>query len=396
MCCCGQQDIHYSAFLRAVTAREQNGDCLNFPLFDNNFLPNRAEIIDLAPKSCCLRSEFLEFWCFQGYSCMMIRRQELRISSRMMILCIGLILIPTGLVHSSESEIRMHSGGSVTGTILAEKEDQLVVDLGYTVLVIPRERIESIQRGDKQPTITSPKPSEKLSENGSLYFSYKSPPAEIDMKSIVQKVGQAVVQVRTPGGLGSGFFINKDGHLVTNYHVIEKENELQVEVYHIEKKRLVRRTYRDIRIIAMNKFDDLALLKVDAPDNGEFEAVPLGDIDRLEAGESVFAIGSPLGLERTVTQGILSTKNRLIQGNLYLQTNTQINPGNSGGPLFNRSGEVVGVNNMKLTSGEGLGFAIPVSRVKYFLKNQDAFAYNLSNPVSPFVYGDPPRRPRAN
>ena len=212
------------------------------------------------------------------------------------------------------------------------------------------------------------------------------------MKSLVQKVGQAVVQVKTPGGLGSGFFISESGHLITNYHVIEKENQIQIEVYHRMKKRLIRRTYKDVSIVAINKFDDLALLKVDDKDREKFEPVPLGNLDYIEAGETVFAIGSPLGLERTVTKGILSTKNRLIGGNLYLQTNTQINPGNSGGPLFNARGEVVGVNNMKLTSGEGLGFAIPVAKLVYFLKNQDAFAYNLNNPVSPFVYGDAPQR----
>ncbi len=76
-------------------------------------------------------------------------------------------------------------------------------------------------------------------------------------------------------------------------------------------------------------------------------------------GDGVFAIGSPLGLERTVTQGILSTKTRELEGELYFQTSTQINPGNSGGPLFNLAGEVVGVTNMKITFGEGLGFAIP-------------------------------------
>ena len=106
----------------------------------------------------------------------------------------------------------------------------------------------------------------------------------------------------------------------------------------------------------------------------------------------MFAIGSPLGLERTVTQGILSTKTRQIEGELYLQTSTQINPGNSGGPLFNLAGEVVGVTNMKITMGEGLGFAIPVELVKNFLDHRDAFAYAADNPNNPYRYLDPPSR----
>ena len=291
-----------------------------------------------------------------------------------------------------EAEIKMKAGGSVTGLILAEKEDQLVVDLGYTVLVIPRDKVLEILKEDSKKVLNSKIPKDEEILKTELYFSYVNPPQKTDMKSLVQKVGQAVVQVKTPGGLGSGFFINESGHLITNYHVIEKENQIQIEVYHRMKKRLIRRTYKDVSIVAINKFDDLALLKVDDKDREKFEPVPLGNLDYIEAGETVFAIGSPLGLERTVTKGILSTKNRLIGGNLYLQTNTQINPGNSGGPLFNARGEVVGVNNMKLTSGEGLGFAIPVAKLVYFLKNQDAFAYNLNNPVSPFVYGDAPQR----
>ena len=109
----------------------------------------------------------------------------------------------------------------------------------------------------------------------------------------------------------------------------------------------------------------------DAP---KFAHVTLGDSDALAVGERVFAIGSPLGLERSVTEGIVSTKTRQLQGALYLQTTAQINPGNSGGPLFNLRGEVVGVTNMKITSGEGLGFAIP-GRVGHLLFEAPRFFF---------------------
>jgi len=120
----------------------------------------------------------------------------------------------------------------------------------------------------------------------------------------------------------------------------------------------------------------------------------MGSADALSVGEQVFAIGSPLGLERTVTEGILSTKTRQLQGELYLQTTAQINPGNSGGPLFNMSGEVIGVTNMKITFGEGLGFAIPVESVRFFLEHRDAFAYSTDNPSNPYHYLEPPSRTR--
>ncbi len=213
-----------------------------------------------------------------------------------------------------------------------------------------------------------------------------------DVSSLVKQIGEAVVQVKTPGGLGSGFFINEDGYLITNFHVIEGETEISVEVYQQSNGQLDRETYKQVKIIAINKFHDLALLHIEDKNAPKFKAVTLGSSDALSVGDGVFAIGSPLGLERTVTQGILSTKTRQLEGELYLQTSTQINPGNSGGPLFNLAGEVVGVTNMKITFGEGLGFAIPVELVKSFLDHRDAFAYSTDNPNNPFRYLEPPSR----
>jgi serine protease Do len=101
-----------------------------------------------------------------------------------------------------------------------------------------------------------------------------------------------------------------------------------------------------------------------------------------------------MGLERTVTEGIISTKTREFQGELYLQTTAQINPGNSGGPLFSMSGEVIGITNMKITFGEGLGFAIPIEAVRFFLDHRDAFAYSNDNPSNPYRYLEPPSHTR--
>ena len=106
----------------------------------------------------------------------------------------------------------------------------------------------------------------------------------------------------------------------------------------------------------------------------------------------MFAIGNPLGLERSVSQGIIGTKNRNFRGQVYIQTTAEINPGNSGGPLFNAKGEVIGVTNMKLLFAEGLGFAIPTPYLKLFLDNHEAFAFDRNNPNSGFRYLDPPRR----
>ena len=284
---------------------------------------------------------------------------------------------------------------AVTGKILAEKKDQIVVDLGFTVVTVPREDVLKVEREADASGAAAPKdvppPAVAIGASG-LYASATTPPPERPVRELVAKLGESVVQVRTPGGLGSGFFITEEGDLITNFHVIEGETKISVEVYQQKKGQLERKNYKDVRIIAINKFADLAILKVEDAGAPKFARVLLGDTERTAVGERLFAIGSPLGLERTVTEGILSTKTRQMGGDLYLQTTAQINPGNSGGPLFNLRGEVVGVNNMKVTFGEGLGFSIPVEQVKWFLNHRDAFAYDTDNPSNPFRYLSPPSR----
>jgi serine protease Do len=284
--------------------------------------------------------------------------------------------------------LQLKDKSAITGKILAEKSDSIVVDVGYTALVVPRNAITHINRAG-ETTLTAVSPA----DSGQFYSSDTRPIVTRDVSDLVKQIGESVVQVRTPEGLGSGFFVNEDGYLITNFHVIEGETEISVEVYRQhDGGDLSRETYKQVKIIAINKFHDLALLQIQDKDAPKFKPVTLGSADELNVGDAVFAIGSPLGLERTVTQGILSTKTRELEGELYLQTSTQINPGNSGGPLFNLAGEVVGVTNMKITFGEGLGFAIPVELVKNFLDHRDAFAYSADNPNNPFRYLEPPSR----
>jgi len=278
---------------------------------------------------------------------------------------------------------------------------QVVVDVGYTVLVIPRNQIAGISKLDdnEQPakntkTAPRPEPAKIAPSKAGLYSSPSKQGPVRNVRDLVNLIGEAVVQVRTPSGLGSGFFINEEGFLITNFHVIEGETQISLEVYHQKDGQLERRTYKQVRIVAINKFEDLALLRIEDKDAPKFKYVPMGSADALAVGERVFAIGSPLGLERTVTEGMLSTKTRQMQGELYLQTTAPINPGNSGGPLFNMSGEVIGVTNMKITFGEGLGFAIPVEAVRFFLDHRDAFAYSTDNPSNPYRYLEPPSRTR--
>ncbi|MGA2176733.1 MAG: trypsin-like peptidase domain-containing protein [Verrucomicrobiota bacterium] len=304
-------------------------------------------------------------------------------------------------VAAPAATVELKGKASVTGTILAEKRDHIIIDIGYTVLIIPRNQVARLLPDNEVAAkpVAVPAPAAPVApvapnpvpEQG-FYKVSAVPLGERTVRELVDDLGEAVVQVRTPAGLGSGFFINPDGYLITNFHVTEGETLISVEVYHSKDGQLTRTTYKQVRIVALNKFADLALLRIEDKDAPRFASVTLGEADKLAVGESVFAIGSPLGLERTVTQGILSTKTREFEGTLYLQTTAQINPGNSGGPLFNLRGEVVGVTNMKITFGEGLGFAIPVEAVKFFLNHREAFAYDNDNPSNPYRYLDPPNR----
>ncbi len=193
--------------------------------------------------------------------------------------------------------------------------------------------------------------------------------------------------------MGSGFLIDKAGHCVTNCHVVEHETQLAVILYQKQADGSFRRErIKDVEIVALNAFFDLALLRIPEQKGYEFRPVYLAEESDYREGDSVFAIGNPLGLERSVSQGIVSTRNRNFEGLVYIQTTAQINPGNSGGPLFNARGEVIGVTNMKLTFGEGLGFAIPVTYLKNFLNDYEAFAFDRTNPNTGYRYLEAPRR----
>ncbi|MFO1319454.1 MAG: DegQ family serine endoprotease [Burkholderiales bacterium] len=158
-----------------------------------------------------------------------------------------------------------------------------------------------------------------------------------------------------PSGVGSGFIITKDGYILTNAHVVKDADEVTV--------RLTDRRDFTAKVIGVDSRSDVAVIKIDATD---LPVVRIGDPDRVKVGNWVAAIGSPFGLESTVTAGIVSAKSRSLPSDAYvpfIQTDVAVNPGNSGGPLFNLSGEVVGINSQiySRTGGYmGLSFAIPI------------------------------------
>lgn len=281
--------------------------------------------------------------------------------------------------------IELKTGHKIEGDVLKQQADTLYVDIGIDVVKVPLNQIKS-----RTAAPDAANPIGQVQKH-QLYKTAQLPRRSI--KDLTEKFGEGVVLVQTPGGLGSGFIINENGYCVTNYHVIEKETRIATTIFHRQNDgSFDRRRIDDVRIVALNPFFDLALLQIPAQKDLAFKPVFLAADEDLQEGEEVFAIGNPLGLERSVSQGIIGTKNRNFRGQVYIQTTAEINPGNSGGPLFNSRGEVIGVTNMKLLFAEGLGFAIPSPYVKLFLDNHEAFAFDRNNPNTGFRYLDPPRR----
>ncbi|HXW68470.1 MAG TPA: DegQ family serine endoprotease [Dissulfurispiraceae bacterium] len=158
--------------------------------------------------------------------------------------------------------------------------------------------------------------------------------------------------------LGSGFIVDKEGYILTNNHVVEGADEIKVKCSDGREFKA--------KVIGRDKKTDLALIKI-ASLFRDLPTLALGDSDTMRVGDWVLAIGNPFGLEHTVTQGIISATGRVIGAGPYdnfLQTDAPINPGNSGGPLVNLRGEVIGINTAIVSSGQGIGFAIPSSIAK--------------------------------
>lgn len=165
-------------------------------------------------------------------------------------------------------------------------------------------------------------------------------------------------------GMGSGFIINAHGYVLTNHHVVDDARKIRVILPGSDEYAAT--------LVGADPRTDLALLKIDTAE--ELPVAPLGDSDALRIGEWVLAIGNPFGLERTVTAGIVSAKDRKQPRprdrptySNYIQTDASINPGNSGGPLINMRGEVIGINTLIQAGAQGIGFAIPINMVKLLL-----------------------------
>jgi len=175
-----------------------------------------------------------------------------------------------------------------------------------------------------------------------------------DFSGIIENAIKSVVTIRTDISQGTGFIIDEDGYIITNAHVMEDAEAAVIITYDEEMK--------SVYLIGLNKKMDICLLKID----GKYEKLRLADFDEAKVGEKVIAIGNPLGLQFSVSEGIISAIHREISGEeqTYIQTDAALNPGNSGGPLINKEGEVIGINNFKVSYAEGMGFALESNYIK--------------------------------
>jgi len=175
-----------------------------------------------------------------------------------------------------------------------------------------------------------------------------------DFSGIIEDAIKSVVTIRTDTSQGTGFIISNEGYLVTNAHVLVGGRKVNAITYGQE--------ILSAKLIGYDGELDVALLKI----SGNYNSLKLANSNDVQIGEKVIAIGNPLGLQFSVSEGIVSAVKRpgLIDINAYIQTDAALNPGNSGGPLINKKGEVIGINNFKVGGGENLGFALESNKIK--------------------------------
>src|SRR5881275_1267098 len=259
-------------------------------------------------------------------------------------------------------DYRMKHGGLVRPTTTPEK---------YSLATAPpvdRKEIGTLEEFNRErrtlvsnviPSVVSVKTSKKIA----VRRQYALDPFEFFFRNPRQFRNpneEAMVQ----NSLGSGVIVTNEGHIITNSHVVDQVDEIEVQLSDGRTKKA--------RVIGSDSQVDLAVLKIDEPG---VKPLKLGDSDAVQAGDMVLAIGNPFGFEETVTEGIISSKgrpNRVDGFGDFLQTDAAINPGNSGGPLINLSGEVIGINTaiISRTGGsQGIGFAIPSNTVRVALES---------------------------
>ena len=256
-------------------------------------------------------------------------------------------------MHSGWAKAGALVGAALLGGVVAVGLGQ-TFESGSTTTVI-----REIQSGTTEPAAFPANGGKKISD---IYEGAKHGVVQVTSTSVVSS---SFFGAQEQQAQGSGFVIDKDGHVVTNYHVVEGAKKVQVSFSDEEQM--------DATVVGSDPSTDIAVLKIQGAMSRSLTPLALGDSSVVKVGDAVVAIGNPFGLERTVTAGIVSALQRRIQApngfqiDEVIQTDAAINHGNSGGPLLNANGDVIGVNaQIETESGGnvGIGFAIPIDTVK--------------------------------
>jgi serine protease Do len=302
----------------------------------------------------------------------------------------------------AEERLDLRNGAAIEAGVVKETDEKVFVDLGFDVLGIPARAV--LERTDLAEA-QSPAPETLDEASGpeagkaetwqaisarALADRRKRLPTEV-----LERAKKGVVIVSTPSGFGSGFVIDRRGRVVTNQHVVLDEKYVDVTLIRREGGEIQRDKIKSVELLALSPLLDIALLQLPEAEleRLNLEPLPLGAPDSLTEGETVFAIGNPgMGreiLDFTLSQGIASSVDRNFSDVLFVQTTAAVNPGNSGGPLVNDYGEVIGLVSLKAIFQEGIAFALPVEYIRFFLRNQKAFAYGKTNPNTGYRYMTP-------
>jgi S1-C subfamily serine protease len=220
----------------------------------------------------------------------------------------------------------------------------------------------------KEPVTASASPAVSLYDEEAIVALYnQSIPAVVEVKTVVSGNQPSFGMFGTPElrGQGSGFIVDEEGHILTNYHVIDGASEINVTLHDGETL--------SAQVVGTDRENDLALLKVDAGKTSSISPLPWGDSDEVRPGQMAIALGSPFGLEGSITVGVISGVGRTMTSaqarslTNMLETDAAINPGNSGGPLLDSKGEVIGINTALETSSPTIGLAIPINNARALL-----------------------------
>jgi serine protease Do len=312
-----------------------------------------------------------------------------------------LILLAAAGARGEVEVFQLRNGGMIAGPLLKETTSVYFVDLGYDVLSVPRDQVTT-HTTVAQPRFTLPgatsSPLALLSvaeaSTSSKAVARAAAPAKrySSINAMIAEVEPSVCVVSNPRGLGAGFIISADGRLLTNFHVVREERFNDVTLLDHRDGRTVQHKFNNVEVLASSPLLDIALLKI--PDKQleglTLQPLPLGDDLSIQVGSPVYAIGNPgMGreiLEHSVSEGIVSSRQRNINDIVYLQTTAAVNPGNSGGPLLNASGQVVGLVTFKAFFQENIAFALPTHYIAHFLANEEAYSFSKMNPNTGFRY----------